>query len=73
MDGDWEGSLSSIGVAAEVENAITKECYCNIYYDDVLSWQLDSDVRVIITEFRCIANKDVYWGKYDADSVVYAC
>ena len=38
LDGDWEVGLSSIGVPAEVENVIAKECYCNIYYDDVLKW-----------------------------------
>ena len=40
LDGDWEVGMSSIGVSAEVENAIAKECYCNIYYDDVLRWTL---------------------------------
>jgi len=40
LDGDWEVGLSSIGVPAEVENVIAKECYCNIYYDDVLKWTL---------------------------------
>jgi len=40
LDGDWEVGLSSIGVPAEVENAIAKECYCNIYYEDVLKWTL---------------------------------
>jgi len=40
LDGDWEVGLSSIGVPAEVENAIAKECYCNIYYDDVHKWIL---------------------------------
>ena len=29
LDGDWEVGLSSIGVPAEVENVIAKECYCN--------------------------------------------
>jgi len=29
LDSDWEVGLSSIGVPAEVENAIAKECYCN--------------------------------------------
>ena len=38
LDGDWEVGLSSIGVPAEVENVIAKECYCNTYYDDVLKW-----------------------------------
>ena len=27
LDSDWEVGLSSIGVPAEVENAIAKECY----------------------------------------------
>jgi len=27
-------------LSAEVENAIAKECYCNIYYDDALRWTL---------------------------------
>ena len=27
LDGDWEIGLSSIGVPAEVENVIAKECY----------------------------------------------
>jgi len=40
LDGDWEVGLSCIGVPAEVENAIAKERYCNIYYDDVLKWTL---------------------------------
>jgi len=40
LDGDWEVGLSSIGVPAEVENAIAKECYYNIYYDGVLKWTL---------------------------------
>jgi len=38
LDGDSEVGLSSIGVPAEVENAIAKECYCNSYYDDALRW-----------------------------------
>jgi len=38
MDGDWEVGLSSIGVPAKVENVIAKECFFNIYYDDVLKW-----------------------------------
>ena len=40
LDGGWEVGLSSIGVPAEVENVIANECYCNIYYDDVLKWTL---------------------------------
>ena len=47
LDGDWDVSLSSIGVPAEVENAIAKECYCNIYYDDVLKWTLTLISHVI--------------------------
>jgi len=48
LDGDWEVGLSSIGVPAEVENAIAKECYCNIYYDDALS---DVTTRSLLQNF----------------------
>jgi len=36
LDGNWEVGLSSM--PAEIENAIAKEGYCNIYYDDALRW-----------------------------------